>query len=182
MIFNDQEQTILLILRSFIAGMLLCVVYDVVFEALFKVKHRKLLFGITSFVFDFFFCILCACVSILLMYYANKGFFRSLVFIFMILGFVCFRISVGRLLRKILSAVYGVLLIPVRFVKNKMISLFHLTIGKIIGKIVSKARKTKEEIRQKRQKKPLSEPETPKEDFVYVANGTGYKKSGRIKF
>lgn len=185
MILNNQYQTILLILRSFTSGLLLCVIYDIFSVALSKFgkekKSQRVMCATLGFVFDFLFCILCALNGILLMYYSNKGFFRSLVFIFMILGFVSFKFSLGRLLRKALSAVYDFLLKPVIFLKNKLILLFHLTIGKIIGKMVLRLRKFKEKIKS-RKTLEAEQPQIPQEDFVYVAPGKGYRKGNRIKF
>ena len=100
MIINAQSETLLLILRSFLSGIILGVVYDVFTVALKKPASDsrapvKVLFSVLLFLFDFLFCLLCAAVSLLLMYYSNRGFFRALVFVLMFLGFTCFRLSYG---------------------------------------------------------------------------------------
>lgn len=185
MILNNQPQTLLLILRSFTSGLVLCVIYDFFSVALGKIgkekRSQRIAGAVLGFAFDFLFCILCALNGILLMYYANKGFFRSLVFLFMFLGFVCFRLSLGKLLRKALSVVYDFLLKPIIFIKNKLILLLHLTIGKILGKIVLKVRTFREK-RKARKEAEAEQSQIPQEDFVYVAPGKGYRKGNRIKF
>lgn len=197
MIINAQSETLLLILRSFLSGIILGVVYDVFTVAIKKPASDsrapvKVLFSVLLFLFDFLFCLLCAAVSLLLMYYSNRGFFRALVFVLMFLGFTCFRCSLGILFRRVLSALYGLIwkilkiaTIPLRFVKNKLILLYHLTIGKILGKIVLRVRSARARRAERlaaAQTDMLPEMPQEKEDFVYVGKSAGYKRNGRIKF
>ena len=202
MIINVQSETLLLILRSFLSGIVLGVIYDVFTVALkMPTGDRRALVKVISsvllFLFDFVFCLLCAAVSLLLMYYSNRGFFRAFVFAFMLLGFLCFRCSLGILFRKLLSAIYRLIwriiqiaTTPLIFLKNKLILAFRLTIGKILGKIVlwvriAKSRRAERlAARVEAQSKEKGLPETPQgmEDFVYVGKNAGYKRNGRIKF
>ncbi len=195
MIFNLQGETLLLILRSFLSGVILGVVYDV-FSTVLKdpppdaKRHIKIIFSCLLFVCDFLFCVCCGVTALLLMYYSNRGFFRAIVLPIMFLGFVCFRVSLGRLFRKLVRFVCGIilkllkiLLVPLKFIKSKLILLYHLTIGKILAKIVLRVRTEREERRLRAQQSAVQNtPEIPQEDFVYVGKGAGYKRNGRIKF
>ncbi len=196
MIFNLQGETLLLILRSFLSGVILGAVYDIFSTALKEPPSDakriiKIIFSCLLFVFDFLFCVCCGVTALLLMYYSNRGFFRAIVLPVMFVGFICFRISLGRLFRRFLKLVYGIifkllkiLLIPLKFIKSKLILIYHLTIGKILAKIVLRV-KTAREARAARclETEASDTPEIQKEeDFVHVGKGVGYKRSGRIKF
>ena len=195
MIFNMQGETLLLILRSFLSGAILGVLYDI-FSTLLcdppadSKKIIKIIFSCLLFICDFLFCICCGVTALLLMYYSNRGFFRAIVLPIMFLGFVCFRISLGRLFRRFLKFVYGIifkllkiLLIPLKFIKSKLILLYHLTIGKILAKIVLWVRNAREARRLRAQQSTSQDtPEIPEEEFVHVGKGAGYKRNGRIKF
>ncbi len=195
MIFNLQGETLLLILRSFLSGVMLGGVYDIFATALKEPSADakrliKIIFSCLLFVFDFLFCVCCGVTALLLMYYSNRGFFRAIVLPIMFLGFICFRVSLGRLFRRFLRFVYGVifklikiLLIPLKFIKSKLILLYHLTIGKILAKIVLRARTAREARRLRELQTTVQDtPEIPKEEFVHVGKASGYRKSGRIKF
>lgn len=196
MIFNLQGETLLLILRSFLSGVILGGVYDVFATALKEVpadakKTTKIIFSCLLFVFDFLFCVCCGATALLLMYYSNRGFFRSIVLPVMFIGFISFRVSIGVLFRKLLRVVYGlilrllkILLIPLKFIKSKLILLYRLTIGKILAKIVLWVRTVRESRRLRTMQAAVQDtPEIQKEeDFVYVGKGAGYKRNGRIKF
>lgn len=194
MIFNLQGETLLLILRSFLSGVILGALYDIFTTALKEPpadakRFIKIIFSCLLFVFDFLFCLSCGITALLLMYYSNRGFFRAIVMPIMLVGFICFRVSLGRPFRKLLRVVYGlifkllkILLIPIRFLKSKLILLYHLTIGKILAKIVLWVKAARQE-RRLRSLQAAQTPEIPKEeDFVNVGNGAGYKRNGRIKF
>ena len=195
MIFNLQGETLLLILRSFLSGAILGGLYDI-FATLLRdppaesKKIIKILFSCLLFICDFLFCICCGVTALLLMYYSNRGFFRAIVLPIMFLGFICFRVSLGRLFRRFLRFFYGIifklikiLLIPIKFIKSKLILLYHLTIGKIVAKIVLRVRTAREEKRLRAQQTAVQDtPEIPEEEFVHVGKASGYRKSGRIKF
>ncbi len=194
MIFNLQGETLLLILRSFLSGVILGALYDIFTTALKDPpadakRFIKMIFSCLLFVFDFLFCLSCGITALLLMYYSNRGFFRAIVMPIMFVGFICFRVSLGRLFRKFLRVMYGlifkllkVLLIPLRFLKSKLILLYHLTIGKILAKIVLWVKNARQ-ARKLRLLQAAQTPEIPKEeDFVHVGKGAGYKRNGRIKF
>lgn len=194
MIFNLQGETLLLILRSFLSGVILGALYDIFTTALKEPpadakRFIKIIFSCLLFVFDFLFCLSCGITALLLMYYSNRGFFRAIVLPVMLVGFICFRVSLGRPFRKLLRVVYGlvfkllkILLIPIRFLKSKLILLYHLTIGKILAKIVLWVKAARQE-RRLRSLQAAQTPEIPKEeDYVNVGNGAGYKRNGRIKF
>ncbi len=195
MIFNFQGETLILILRSFLSGAILGAIYDVFATALKgpsedAKRFIKIIFSCLLFVFDFLFCLSCGVTALLLMYYSNRGFFRAIVLPVMFLGFICFRISLGILFRRFLRFIYGIilklikiLLVPLKFIKSKLILLYHLTIGKILAKIVLRV-KTAREARRLRalQTAAQNTPEIQEEDFVNVGKGVGYKRSGRIRF
>lgn len=154
MIFNIRGETFLLLLRSFLAGAVLGAVYDILRTAVSPSRDderglrgvRRVAVLIISAVFDIIFCILGGVTALLLMYYSNRGFFRASVLAVMLLGFLCFRCSLGIIFRRVLSWLYGIIwrvicfaFRPLKFIFLKLFSLFHLTICKFVGRIVAGA-------------------------------------------
>lgn len=78
------------------------------------------------------------------------------------------------------------MLLPVKKAVKGIIYLYHLTIGKIIGKIKEEWRHSRAKKRERAQEEfeALSDGvlSDGKEDLVYVDGRTGYRKSGRVSF
>lgn len=187
MILNIQSRTLLLIIRSLFCGCALGLLYDLTHtrpRGLASPPRKSALFfrGAILFFLDVIFCIVSAVAAELMTYYFGGGFFRAIVYVMVALGFLGFRYTVGILLRRLLSYLYGCMLrVTVRLVRllrrplvfacRKIKCLYRLTIGRFLGKIKAgyKARRTPEPAKH-----------TEEGEMVYVANGYGYKKHGRI--
>lgn len=200
MILNIQSQTLLLVLRSFLSGCVLCAVYDVLVTAM-PTESRggviRVLRGVWRGIADLLICICFSILALLIMYYTNRGFFRALVILVMSLGFLVFKVSIGMLWRRLCNLFWGLVrkilrlfILPLIFIKNKLISLYLLTIGRIIDKIKLSARQWITSRRLRREEKikavgvdtPADKDSDRREDFVYVGDGKGYRKNGRIRF
>ena len=205
MIEMTQSDARLLLLRSLICGVSLGLIYDVIrFLKLFcGVKYGevaapgsrslRVLHFFLAFVTDIVFWSLVGVLSIALIYSSTGGMFRGLTYIGLALGFIAYYFTLGKLvlflsrravkiLWRALRFIFKVIRVPILFVVKGIISLYHLTIGKIIGKIINRIRMMKN--------KPESEVEREadcfdgggKEDFVYVDGKIGYRRTDRINF
>ena len=200
MIQNIQSQTLLLVLRSLMAGGVLCAAYDAFIMAM-PTESRggavRVLCGVWRALADLLICICFAVFALLIMYYTNRGFFRALVILVMALGFLLFKVSIGRLWRRLCAFFWGLVrkilrffILPLIFIKNKLISLYLLTIGRIIDKIKLSVRQWITSRRARREERMNADTEDAsvdkdsdrREDFVYVGDGKGYRKNGRIRF
>jgi hypothetical protein len=150
---------------------------------------------VVTFVTDVIFWLTAGLVSIALLYGLGGGVFRGMTYLCLAAGFALYYVTVGRLvlklerivislIKRILKKTVSLLLRPTKMALRWLIFLYHLTIGKIIGKI-------KEVWRLSRLRKRNANMETPedsgekiegKEDLVYVDGRTGYRKSGRVSF
>lgn len=199
-----------LLLRSFICGIALGIFYDVIrFIKLFcgvkygEVWHARrgivrVAHFLLTFVTDIIFWVAAGLMAIALIYDGAQGGFRGLVLIGMSLGLVSHYFTLGRLLlflskklsrglRFLILRAARLIFIPISFIFKGIISLYHLTIGKIIGKIVCRMRAA--EAAAQKLPESLAEGETPeegdgggKEDFVYVQGKIGYRRTDRIDF
>ena len=115
----------------------------------------------------------------------------------MAIGFVIYYFTLGRLIlklnssivsfsKKLLNKLVALMLLPVKKAVKGIIYLYHLTIGKIIGKIKEEWRLSRAKKRERAQEEfeALSDGvlSDGKEDLVYVDGRTGYRKSGRVSF
>ena len=164
MIDLSQGDLAIILLRSFLCGVALGVVFEVIraFKLLCSVedydatrRRRTGFLGFLShavtFVTDFVFWVGSGCVSILLTY-ACGGFFRGLIYIGIFGGFLAYYFTLGKLIlglnrkitgkiKKAITAAMPYLLKPVKFIFGRIILLYHLTIGKIIDKIIEDRKK-----------------------------------------
>lgn len=203
MIDLSQGELAIILLRSFLCGVVLGVVYEMIraFKLLCGVEsysgERRKKRGFASFLShavtfatDILFWVGSGCASILLIY-ACGGFFRGLIYIGIFGGFLAYYFTLGRLIlalnrkitgkiKKALIAALPHLLKPVKLIFGRIILLYHLTIGKIIDKIIEGRKKRKESLAD--EKTQAEDAECGKEDFVYVGGKTGYRRVGRVSF
>ena len=202
MINLSQGELAIILLRSFLCGVALGVVYELIraFKLLCGVetfdgerKRRTGFVGFLShavtFVTDLLFWVGSGCVSILLTY-ACGGFFRGLIYIGIFGGFLAYYFTLGKLIlglnRKIADKIKRALILaarcllkPIKFIFGRIILLYHLTIGKIIDKIIEGIKKRKQSVSEDI---PAEDGECGREDFVYVGGKTGYRRDGRVSF
>ena len=203
MINFSQGDLAIILLRSLLCGVSLGLIYELIraFKMLCGVedyvgerKRRTGFFGFLShaltFVTDIAFWVGSGCVSILLTY-ACGGFFRGLIYIGIFGGFLAYYFTLGRLIlglnRKIMGKIKkGIAVVarylskPVKFIFGRIILLYHLTIGKIIDKIIEDRKKRKQSAAG--EDIPGEDGECGKEGFVYVGEQTGYRRDGRVSF
>lgn len=159
---------------------------------------------ILVFLLDLLFGVCVGVVSVLLIYHANRGIFRGMVYGGMLCGFILYHFSLGKLvikvsvivtdiLKKAVRKIICIIFIPTRALFRSLKYIYHLTIGKFVGKIITEvkhARTVRHERRIKKQAE-LSQAAPPdvsaqedrsRGDFVYVDEKKAYKKEGRISF
>lgn len=204
MIDLSQEVLLSLLIKSFILGVALGVFYDFI-------RAVKMFFGVryahpivkssavvnvfsyaVTFLTDIAFWSVVGVASILLMYAVGGGVFRGLTYVGLAVGALLYYFSIGRLvlrvserlvglIKKALRRVALVLAKPFVLLWRGLIYLYHLTFGRIIGKIKDK------NTRRKKCAEIVPDEELAldgygKEEFVYVDGKNGYKRDGRISF
>jgi len=203
MIDLSKEIILSLILRSFVMGVLLGVLYESVrivkmlLGMSAETRAGKILLYLYLFFTDLSFCLLFAFSVILLTYNISGGVFRGCVYFCMACGLIIYRLTLGRLMsrvecwiteiiRKSVRAILGFVLIPIRAIFSLVYRFYSLTIGRIIGKIIYKARqKRKEKTRGPRVNGIGLLPQTAEkteEEENNAKRARGYKKEGRISF
>lgn len=210
MIDLSQEAIVTLLLRSFLCGVLLGVAYDGIrtLKMFFGIRYgkdagipsgraKKIIAHAVTFITDIVFWLFVGVCSIALMYTVGGGVFRGVTYLALAFGFLIYYLTLGRLVLKISRALtafvkrvfarlFGIILYPIKWLFGAIISLWHLTIGKIIGKIIVSLRnadkKRKNAVPDEGEAEVESENETREEDFVYVDGKKGYRKEGRISF
>lgn len=207
MIDLSQDLLVALLVRSLLCGAGLGVFYDLmrtvkmffgvcygVETAPLRLAKRAVIFTVT-FITDMVFWLSAGLLSIALLYGIGGGIFRGMTYLCLAIGFAVYYFTVGRLslkleratvsfVKMILKKTALLLLRPIKMALRGLIFLYHLTIGRIIGKIKERCRLS----RIKKQKDKLEMPDNlggnteEKEDLVYVDGRTGYRKSGRVSF
>ncbi len=206
MIDLSQSELAALLFRSVLCGVAFGGIYDIIraFKMLCGVRYgeseeekapagRRVLVYTVTLITDLLFWIGAGCAAILLMY-SGGGIFRGMTFLGMTGGFLLYYFTLGRLVLKLSRKVTSVLkkmlrrlaiwaLKPIKKLFDGIISLYHLTLGKIIDKIIEDSKKKKE----KKQSADEGENEhcvadLGKEGFVYVDGKTGYRREGRVSF
>ncbi len=205
MIDLSQGELAALLFRSILCGVSFGGIYDIIraFKLLCGVRYgeneedahirqRVLVYTVTL-ITDLIFWICAGCAAILLMY-SGGGVFRGMTFIGMTGGFLLYYFTLGRLVLKLSRKVTNVLkklirrvaicaLKPIKKLFDGIISLYHLTIGKIIDKIIEDSKKKKEEKQSADESEDMPcDAECGKEGFVYVDGKTGYRRDGRVSF
>jgi hypothetical protein len=206
MIDLSQGELALLLVRSLTSGLLLGLAYDFIraFKMLcgisyFQNDRTKAVFWrvighIITFFFDIFFFFVSGVVSLLLIYRMGGGIFRGFTYGGIILGFCLYHFTLGNLtlrlshiivnaVKIIVKKVIFLILFPLKKIFSLIFSLYRLTIGKIIGKIIReiKCRAVRKEVAPEEEKSP-PESEGREEEYVYVGSKKCYRKSGRISF
>lgn len=208
MIDIPQDLLLSLLLKSLAGGALLGVIYDVIraFKMLFGVKYgsdavritakgMKIGAFVVTFLTDVIFWVFAGLLSIALIYSVGGGRFRGLTYLALAIGFLIYYLTIGRLMLKISAFLVNFLkktvrwlirliLVPFKWVLRLIISLYHLTIGRIIGKIrvaVEASRERKREAALANIAEP-PEGESGKEDLENVDEKYRFRKEGRISF
>ena len=207
MIDLSQEAIVTLLLRSFLCGVLLGVAYDGIrtLKMFFGIRYgkdagipsgraRKIIAYAVTFITDIVFWLLVGVCSIALMYTVGGGVFRGVTYLALAFGFLIYYLTLGRLVLKIsalltafvkrvFARLLGIILYPIKWLFGAIISLWHLTIGKIIGKIIRELvrRNSRGATDAQDEKLPL-ENGGGEEEYVYVGSKGRYRKSGRIDF
>ena len=207
MIDIPQELLLALILKSLLCGGLLGIYYELfrAIKMLFGVKYgeisevssfggRAVVFAVT-FITDLIFWVTAGLLSIAIIYSVGGGRFRGLTYIALALGFLVYYLTVGRLMLKVSAFLVKILkkaarglirlaLAPIKLILRLIISLYHLTIGRIIGKIKVAVAAS----RQRRREAAVasiaetSEEAGGKEDLDFANGKHRYSKEGRIDF
>ena len=155
----------------------------------FQVK-AVFLYAVT-FVFDLIFWLVFGISSVLLLYNVSGGVFRASIYPAMLFGLFLYYISIGRLmltlssrivilLCKIFRLALRIVAVPLSFAKKILFYLYHLTIGKILGRIKEERILRAQKKQQKAQgDAPLCERDGEGESEY---GGKPYRSEGRISF
>ena len=207
MITLTQSALIALIIKSFLFGVAFGGVNDI-FRAIRllcacgengerKISVRAVCAFSITFFLDLVFWVSVGVASIVLMYSVGGGIFRGVTYLSMGAGFVLYYISISRLtlvlthraipvMRRMIKKLFGLLCFPIGAAWKGIISLYRLTIGKIIGKIKEEKRLRRENgNKTENQEEGQTDPdlqEGGKEAFVYVSENCRYRREGRIRF
>lgn len=202
----DLEQTTLvyLLLCSVALGALLGVLYDLIRFAkmMLGVEYgktdtkqgrvrRAIVFAVT-FVSDVIFWVIFAASSVILTYNVSGGVFRAMVYVSMIAGGAVYYFTIGRLtlklgiklsklIKKVAAKLLRLVIVPFRAIISLIIKLYHLTIGKVIGKIISERNRRRKE-RQKAISAPAVLPQKIQEENQNNVRKNRYEREGRISF
>ncbi len=190
---------IALAVKGFLCGAFFALLYELLYfgRLLCGEGQKKGIAGLPSHLLTFFldltFLLSAGICGIFLIWSYGSG-FRGMTFLLMALGFLLCRISLGRLvrflltplakgLRKLIRKLLFCLLFPFRQILLLLISLYHLTIGRFLGKIIESLKKAgKKTDREREATLPIPTESCGKEEHVYVTGATGYRKEGRISF
>ena len=211
MIEDTQALLPLLFSRCLLSGFFVGLVYEIlkalgIVAGLFcgaerekRWKIKEIFSVIYLFFVDAATMILTAVLSVLLIYHSG-GVFRGLVFVGVFCGYLIYRILFKRIaekifflianaLRRIIFWSFFIISRPFAIIFKGIVLIYHLTIGKIIGKIMLKIKESRESRRRLKQEKisaiceSCGEVENAEEDgYVYVGKNNGYKREGRISF
>jgi hypothetical protein len=203
MIDLSQKELATLLLLAAALGAVLGVLYDClraireIFASRGAGGCRRALSYAVTFLTDLVFWLTVGVSSVILLYGFCGGVFRGMVYLGIGAGFLLYSVSLGRAVRallllgiRLLKRGIGMLLrllaIPLCAARRGIISLYHLTIGRFLGKI-------KRMMKKAREARLVKEPEGAEEigtgedrrggeDFVYVGERAGYARDGRIRF
>jgi hypothetical protein len=158
MIDLSQDVLVALLVRSLLCGGLLGVFYDLIraVKMFLGVSYGekqvsltlagRVVIYVVTFVTDVIFWLTAGLVSIALLYGLGGGVFRGMTYLCLAAGFALYYVTVGRLvlklervvislIKRILKKTVSLLLRPTKMALRWLIFLYHLTIGKIIGRI-----------------------------------------------
>lgn len=193
-IYNDDILPLLLV--AFVLGALSGVIYDVLHILVFapdkiSTKTKKLFCAIeyiSLFVADLLSCLVFCAGALILMYNLNKGVFRCTVYILMGFGFLIYRITVSKPIRRVLSFALNIIKCIIRIVcriisipLRVIFKIYHLTIGKIVCIIIGGIRNKREAKRQrKREKELVALSNSGKDEYVAPKENSENTRKERI--
>ena len=196
----SQQLILWLITEAFLSGAVLGILYEAVRLCRLLLYSdgsalRRGMLTVFTFLTDFLFCFFAASVAILLTYNISGGVFRGCLYLSMGAGLLCYRLTLGRILykvenwaariiKKVCRFALKVLLFPLKKIFSLLVKIYRLTIGKIIGKIMYRARMKKEKELKEREKECAEAllPESTREEENNADKYERYRKEGRISF
>lgn len=196
MIEWSQRELLYLLVRSVVCGVAVGVLYDILRTVRIFLsgdgKAWRVIGYAVTFIADFIVWSSFGVISILLIYKLIGGAFRGMVYVGMLVGAALYYYSISKLtlritrfavkiLKKALCAVGRVIIFPFVMVFHGVFSLYRLTIGKIIGKIIRRVREVKKS-RRVEDVPASTDVECGKEELVYVFGKAAYRRDGRIDF
>lgn len=205
MIDLSQSTLASLLVYSVLLGVLMGVLYDVIrFIKLLcgigggsKGSGGKItLTGIASwlvvFAFDVLFWLIFAASSLILTYNVSGGVFRAMVYFGMLSGGAIYYLTLGkltlklgvraaRLIRRIALGALRAVLVPFRAIFSLVAKIYHLTIGKIIGKIVYEKRE-RQRARASANENAVALPQNMQKENDEDVTKYRYEREGRICF
>ena len=119
-----------LALWSLIVGMLLCAVYDVF--RLFRLRSAQN--RILLFVCDFLFCIISAIVMSVLFFNLSYGRIRAYAFVFALVGFLVWRVTVSRFVMAVMNYIVNAVLKILNLTKMRVCVILKNTSRRIYTK------------------------------------------------
>lgn len=194
-IYNDDILPLLLFALAL--GACAGVVYDILHALVFvasesqRAKAKKLfcvLEYISLFFADVIFCLIFGAGALILMYNLNKGVFRCTVYLLMGFGFIFYRVTISKIIRKLLfyilrvfrwisGIIYRIISIPIRFI----FKIYHLTIGKIVCIIICGIKNKRDAKRQKKMEKALMAlSDSRKDEYVTSPEDSKDQRKERI--
>ena len=205
MIDLSQQTLIQLLVGAFLLGVVHGLLYEAIrfVKILLGVRYGELakkstqsrakgvlIFAVTL-VGDVTFWIMFALSSLLLTYNVSGGVFRGIVYIAMLAGGAAYYMTLGRLMlalsimldrliKKIAAFIIRILLIPIRAIFSFIIKIYHLTIGKLIGKIIGVVKEWS--LKRKSMVEAAALPQEINEDNKSDESKYRYKREGRISF
>ena len=197
------EVIIELYIKAFLVGVAFGAVWDIVRfikmtcgvkyggdEKNTRLSRMKWVFlYILSFVFDVLFWVSLGIASILLFYNVSGGYFRASAYPCLLFGLALYYFSFGRvtlvlsarfiaLLKKIFAFAIRLVGVPLRAARRAIIFVYHLTIGKLIGKIKGRII----ENRERRRMLEAPDEDGQREEAAKSEEGRLYRREGRIRF
>ena len=207
MIDISQDTLLRLLIRAFLCGVVLGLVYESIraFKMLCGIRYdrgSRIKRGRVRAVFEYsvtFFCdvifwLIAGATSIILMYHSAKGIFRGMTYLGLASGFLFYYLLFGRFMLKLNGKIIGfvrssvkkafrLISVPAKKIIRLAISLYHLTIGRLIGKIKEERKKRHEaEFAAVSENSTYEEEHERKEDYAYALGNAGYKGQGRVSF
>ena len=153
---------------------------------------KRVISEVIVFAFDVIFWIVFAISSLILTYNVSGGVFRGMVYFGMISGGALYYFTVGRLtlklgdklarmIRRIAGGVIRFVLAPLRAIFYFVLKIYHLTIGKIIGKIICVMR-TRRQAGKAASDDAAAVPQNIQKENNEDVTKYRYEREGRISF
>ena len=120
-----------LLLYSFLFGGVACALADVASVLCHSVKRLRALSLALRFLLDLLLCALAGCGFILLCYYFNDGVVRGFAAIGLCVGFICWRVTLSRIFRRLLLRLLSTFFAIVRLLLLPAFKIFEFLVKKL---------------------------------------------------